>query len=302
MSGDGYDLKRCAKCAAWIPTSATMCAYCGTSSPDAPPSRSAGPILSLRHGFSATKFLIAANLAYFVFTLALQFRFTPHGNPIQWATTGTGLGFGLYAAGAYAHAEVVRDHEWWRVLAAAFLHVGGIHIAFNMWSLYQVGTIAEQLFGTAKFVAVYVTSAVCASLAGSFWYAGVQHLPDDAIPGMAGASGAIFGIAGLLIAFLYRVGNERGKQIAWSIAQSVLLMLAIGWFGIMPLSQTGHVGGLLPGLAFGLFVRADFGGRVDRKAQGTWTRLAALGAAACVASLLVAAWHGVHFPIPSGGR
>jgi len=295
--GDGYDVKRCGKCAAWIPTSATMCAYCGTSSPDAPPARPRGSILSLRHGFSATKILIAANVAYFLFSLALQYRVTPQGNPAQWATTGTGLNEGLFAAGAYVHESVVREHEWWRVLAAAFLHVGGIHLAVNMWSLLQIGTLAEDLFGTAKFVTVYVVCGITASLAGSFWYAGLHHQP---VPPMAGASGALFGIAGLLIAFLFRAGTDQGRRIAWSIGQSVLLMLAIGYFGIMPLSQTGHVGGLLPGLAFGMLVRADFGGRVDPAAQRTWGRAALVLALVCAASLVAASWHG--FQLTVGGR
>jgi rhomboid protease GluP len=288
---DDYDVKRCAKCAAWIPTSATMCAYCGTSTPDEAPARPKGSMLSMRHGVRVTSLIIVANAVYFVFSLFVQFKATPSGNPLQWALTGTGLGEGLFDAGMYDHGAVAYGHQWWRVLCATFLHIGGIHILLNMLALKQLGDLAEDLFGPAKFLTVYVLSGVTCSLGISVWYAGIRHFPPDEISPVAGASGAIFGVAGLLIVYLFRAGTARGRQIAMSIAQSIALMLVIGLFMPGLLSQVGHVGGLLPGLAFGLLIRDDFSARVNPAARKRWTLAAVVCVTAVVASLLAGAWY-----------
>jgi rhomboid protease GluP len=296
--GTDHDVKRCGKCAAWIPTSATMCAYCGTSEPDAPPARATGPALSLRHGFSVTNALILANAVYFAFSLFVQWRATPDGNPLQWALTGTGLDQGLDYPGAYKHADVVERHEWWRVLCATFLHFGGIHILMNMLALKQLGALAESLFGPAKFLTVYVVSGACSALAVSVWYAGVEHRPANDIPGLVGASGAIFGVAGLLIAYLMRAGTERGRAIGFAIGKNILFMLAVGL--VVPfISQVGHVGGLLPGLLFGMTLRGEFTARARPATRSAWPRAALLCAAAIVVSLLAGAWH-AHLSLVGG--
>jgi len=290
--GGGYDVKRCGKCAAWIPTSATMCAYCGTSSPDAPPARPKGSMLSIRHGVRVTTLLIVANAVYFVFSLFVQFRATPDGNPLQWATTGSHFIQGLWYCGMYRHEDVVLGHQWWRVLCATFLHIGGIHILMNMLALKQLGELAEDLFGPAKFLTVYVLSGVSCSLGISVWYAGIRHFPEQGIPiaGVAGASGAIFGVAGLLIVYLFRAGTSRGREIAMSIAKSIAMMLVLGL--VLPglLSQVGHVGGLLPGVAFGLLIKDDFSTRVNPQSRKRWTTAAAVCVSAAALSLLAGAW------------
>lgn len=294
MSDADYDLKRCAKCAAWIPSTATMCAYCNTSSPDAPPSRPPGSPLSLRHGFRVTHAIIAVNVAYFVFSLAIQYGHTPQGNPGRWAITGGGFHEGLLASGAYEHWFVVRAGQWWRVVAATFLHVGGIHLLLNMLALKQLGDLAETLFGPARFLTVYVVSGVCSTLAVSAWYAGVRGLPDEAIPGLAGASGAIFGVAGLLVVYLLRAGTERGRAIGFAIGRSVLMMLVIGLLVPRLISQVGHVGGLLPGLAFGMTLRSGFADRVrNARKSSAWPFVAAL----CVAAVALALGWGAWFAL-----
>ena len=287
--GDNLDVKRCAKCAAWIPSTATMCAYCNSTSPDQPLERPRGPALSIRHGFRVTTLLIAANFVYFAFSLFVQYRATPDGNPLQWALTGTGLNQGLFFAGDYNHAAVFQGHQWWRVLCATFLHVGGIHILMNMLALKQLGELAENLFGPTKLLAVYVVSGACSSLAVSVWYAGVRHLPATEIPGLAGASGAIFGVAGLLVVYLLRAGSTQGRAIAMSIGRSVLFMLIVGAFVPM-ISQAGHVGGLVPGLLFGLVLRDEFSHRLNPASRAIWTRAASLAVAAVVVSLIAGAW------------
>ena len=276
-AGD-YDLKRCAKCAAWIPRIATMCAYCGTTSPDEPPARPSGLKLSVRRGFSVTTILIWANALYLLWFLFVQVQ-ARGGNVLQYLLTGAN--FRALELGWYDHFRVV-DGDWWRVMTATFLHAGAIHIGFNMMALHQLGRLAEQIFGPAKFLAIYLICGVCSMAAVSIWFVYILHQGAH-IP-VVGASGAIFGVAGMLTAFLLRRGTEHGRAIGMMLARNLLFMLGLGVL-IQFVSNTGHVGGLIPGLLFGLFVRTDFGGRIDPTARRVWTFLAVAGIAITAVAL-----------------
>src|ERR1022692_5141149 len=81
--------------------------------------------------------------------------------------------------------------QWWRLLTYMFLHGGLMHIAFNMWCLWNLGALCESLYGRWTYAAVYLVCGVGASLASAVWH---PYTPS------VGASGAIFGLAGALIA------------------------------------------------------------------------------------------------------
>src|SRR6266436_5458653 len=82
----------------------------------------------------------------------------------------------------------------WRLVTSMFLHGGPMHILFNMWWLWDLGALCESLYGHTTFAAVYLISGIAGSLASVWWH--------PAVPS-AGASGAIFGIVGALIASYY---------------------------------------------------------------------------------------------------
>ena len=82
--------------------------------------------------------------------------------------------------------------EWWRLLTSTFLHFGVIHLAFNMWALVNAGPLTERLYGRGFFAATYLTGGLFASLA-SMW---LNHTHVS-----AGASGAIFAVYGMLLAY-----------------------------------------------------------------------------------------------------
>ena len=288
---EGFDVKRCAKCAAWIPTTATKCSYCDTSSPDEPPARSRGPVFSLRHGVSATNALIAVNGGFFLFSLLAAKLRGLEGNLFQWGTTGTGFGQGVWLSGGYFHSDVAGG-QWWRILAATFLHFGLLHIAMNMYALSHLGRVAEQLFGTAKFLTVYLLAGVGSTMAISVWFAYVRHEPDKVL--MAGASGSIFGIMGLLAVVLLRGGTHAAQQMGRGLVKDVVVMLAIG-FVVPMISNTGHVGGLLVGAACGLFVKDRFSEKLNPASRARWTRIAFVMVFVAAASLVAAAWFALTY-------
>jgi len=133
--------------------------------------------------------------------------------------------------------------EWWRLGTSMFLHFGFLHLAFNMWALLNLGLVAEGLFGSRRFLAVYVLSGLGGSLASVFVHPMVVG---------GGASGAIFGVAGgLIVALRVRPGASvrPGGRFMSSLVMFVLYNLFFG-FATPGIDNIAHLGGLVTGAAF----------------------------------------------------
>jgi membrane associated rhomboid family serine protease len=160
-----------------------------------------------------------------------------------WLTSTGGLSSdrALYHHGALLGIACTQGGQWWRIVTGAFLHGGLMHIAFNMFALYQVGNIVEQLFGKVRYVALYTISMVGAGLAV------VYVAPNDLT---VGASGAIFGLFGALVAVGLRLG-KRGRGLIGQVLPIIVINLVLT-FLVPNISAAGHVGGLITGLLAGL--------------------------------------------------
>ena len=138
--------------------------------------------------------------------------------------------------------------QWWRLLTCVFVHIGIIHIGLNMWCLWGLGRLAEAIYDHWTFAAVYLITGVSASVASLVW---------DPARLSAGASGAIFGIAGALIASLYLGEFAIPKTSVSAMLQSVVRFAGINLvFGAMAghTDNAAHVGGLLSGLILGALI------------------------------------------------
>jgi membrane associated rhomboid family serine protease len=137
------------------------------------------------------------------------------------------------------------DGQWWRLLSAIFLHGNLLHILLNMWAFWNVGRLAERLYGNWAFLFLYFACGALASLASIAW---------DPRPVSIGASGAIFGIFGAFLAFLTRRRSEVPAVVLrahWpSTLAFVIFNLASGALQA-GIDNAAHVGGLLSGFALG---------------------------------------------------
>jgi membrane associated rhomboid family serine protease len=133
------------------------------------------------------------------------------------------------------HLSGVAHGEWWRLLTAAFLHYGPLHLAINMYSLYFAGTLLEQLIGRWRFALLYLASGIAGSAGAIIWSPNSVTL---------GASGAIFGILGGLFVLERRGNISTGGQIAGLIVLNLIFTFALSSF----ISVGGHVGGLIGGV------------------------------------------------------
>jgi len=161
--------------------------------------------------------------------------------------------------GANNGTLVLTYGEWWRLITAMFVHVGIIHIATNMWCLWNLGLLAEPLMGPMGVFAAYIFTGFAGNLLSIAVHPGVQGGPQSIVG--AGASGAVFGLAGVLIVLLKSpmlpIPKPELKRLRWSVIQFALLNFAIGLytaFGPSPvqIDNMAHLGGFLSGLAFGV--------------------------------------------------
>lgn len=145
--------------------------------------------------------------------------------------------------GALMPAAVVMFNQWWRVLAAGFLHADIAHIGFNLYALYGLGSLMERFFGTRRFLAVYFTGLLGSS-------ALVTLFSPLLIP-TVGASGAIMGVLGGLVVY-YWMYNQRipqGRSVLNELARMAVINIGIG---LLPgISWWGHLGGFLAGALTG---------------------------------------------------
>jgi len=224
-------LKACRACRALIPRSARACPECGArlgwfSSPGRP----AGA------GFfeqtPATGVLLVAILGLFLAT---------------WVASGLGpRGLSnrvLFRFGAN-HASVFRSGEYWRLVTAVFLHGGLAHILFNSVALYVLGREVESIYGWARTLVLFGGAGVTGSVAS------VLFIPPFVVG--VGASGAIFGLIGVVGVFGYRRGGTYGQAVLRLAAQWAAFSLIYGF--IMGADNMAHIGGLVGGAALAFVV------------------------------------------------
>jgi membrane associated rhomboid family serine protease len=133
-------------------------------------------------------------------------------------------------------APLVTSGEWWRLITAGFLHGSIIHLLFNVYILWVIGSQLESIVGNVKFLTIYFVSLLGGSLA-SFWFSPFGSYS-------IGASGAIFGLMGAMLV----VGRKRNLDIS-QITTLVAINVVIG-FVLSGIDWRAHLGGLAAGAFF----------------------------------------------------
>jgi rhomboid protease GluP len=213
--------------------------------------------------------LIALNLLVFVLMARVQWApwSLTHADPLAW-----GANFG----------PATQDGQWWRLLTAVFVHFSFFHIALNMWALWDVGRLLERVLGRWRYALLYLG----AGAVGNLLSLAVQG--NEKVTG--GASGAIFGLYGALIVFLWRERRQVDPdEFRWLFGVAIAfsaLMLGLGFF-IPSIDNAAHGGGLLAGALLGsLLARPWLPGSPLARKQAPWTgALSILGLLALVASI-----------------
>jgi len=177
------------------------------------------------------------------------------------------------------YGPLTLDQEWWRIFTSMFVHVGAIHVAFNMWILWDIGHLVERLVGNVGFLVLYLISGLCGSVASVCWNPQVNS---------AGASGAVFGVFGALLGYMLLRGDSVPKSILGRVRSSGLTFLAINLaigFSIRWIDNAAHIGGLAAGFICGALMShsLDRTTKTSRAMRNLLT--AVLGATALLAAL-----------------
>jgi len=158
--------------------------------------------------------------------------------------------------GANNPERVLYYGEWWRVVTAMFVHVGILHLATNMWCLWNLGLLGEPLIGPFGVFAAYILSGAAGNLLSIGW--GLWQGADSV---GAGASGAVFGIAGVLIVLLKSPRLPIPAKELSGLRRYVMYFAAINFvigFGslavgsVVKIDNMAHLGGFLGGIIFAL--------------------------------------------------
>jgi len=153
---------------------------------------------------------------------------------------------GVQLAWGANFGPATQDGQWWRLFTAMFVHFGIVHLALNMWALWDIGRLVERLYGRPRFVVLYLVSGVV----GNLLSLAIQG--NQAVSG--GASGAIFSLYGALLVFLLRERRQVDRsEFKWLFgAASIFTLLILGMGLIVPgIDNAAHVGGLITGALVG---------------------------------------------------
>ncbi|HYH15124.1 MAG TPA: rhomboid family intramembrane serine protease, partial [Flavisolibacter sp.] len=136
--------------------------------------------------------------------------------------------------------------EWWRLFTSMFIHIGVIHLLFNMYALFLIGAYIEPMLGVKTFTTAYICTGIAATFTSIWWH-------DSNMVG-AGASGAIFGMYGVFLALLSTnlIPKKARKEMLTSIGVMVGYNLIYGLKD--GVDNAAHIGGLLSGLAAGYLI------------------------------------------------
>jgi rhomboid protease GluP len=252
-------LNTCHHCRAFFDADQTVCPHCGTSIV-ARRVRERGGIVDRivpRPG-AVTIALIGANILLYVAMLLVQKQSSGFGE----VAGGTMFRFGGNVR------ETITGGEWYRLVCSVFLHFSIWHILFNCYALNIVGQVAERFYGPAKFFAVYVFMGLTASLVSLIY----NNLDQLHIWIGAGASGAIMGVMGLIIAFAHR---RKMDEVKYLLMRWAVIVIVFGF--IIGADNAAHIGGLVVGLALGSFLKTEEITRLSPAAVRFWDLAAIAG-------------------------
>ena len=164
-------------------------------------------------------------------------------------TLGGLLGGGLGPLGEanVINAFAVAEGEWWRIFTSAFFHLNLVHLAFNMYVLYLYGALVERMYGPIEYTVIYLLCAAGGS---------VLTILIDPVQSAVGASGAIFGLVGMLFVVSRRHHAVLGREARMMVAGigTYVIYLLIFTFIVPGISWTGHLGGLFVGALLGFLL------------------------------------------------
>jgi rhomboid protease GluP len=269
--------KMCPECRGLIERDASACPLCGAGT-HALPSGGLGRLLQtiLPETGRYSMMILLVNFLLFAFlSMAAAEREGLMTAFLYGAQTPILLDFGANYGGLVLLGQI------WRLITAIFLHIGILHLAFNSMALYTLGPQVEEIYGREKFLFLYLATGVAGNLASFAYNLFIRHTVITS----AGASGALFGMIGVMAVYGHRRGGTYGQTIRRSMIQWALYGLVYGLL-LFQVDNAAHIGGLITGAGLAFLISDN---TADRKAQsGLWRGISLVCMAAIILSFVLA--------------
>ena len=157
-------------------------------------------------------------------------------------------------------ANIIQGKYLWTFLTSMFMHGGFFHLFVNMFSLLFIGGLIEQLIGRKRYLWFYLISGL---VAGLFFVLLSFVFPRDMDTFAVGASGALFGISGLMVILtpnlpLYVMFIPISIKAKYAIPGLLIILWLISFTGELPVGNTAHLGGLIAGLIYGIYLKTKY--------------------------------------------
>ena len=182
------------------------------------------------------------------------------------------------------YTPLTASGQWWRLLTSIFLHFGLFHVGLNMWALYTQGQLAERIYGSVRFLFIYIVAGLAGSVASYLWHPIVNG---------AGASGAIFGVLGALLAFFIRSRGDVPLSVVKTQRNSALAFIIYSLLNgarVQGIDNAAHLGGLVAGMTVGFLLTRRLTSEQNRRESASrW-----IPAGALVVSLSMAIGWSLH--------
>ncbi len=238
-----YKQKMCPACRALVDRNDKICPFCGENTSGAPRG-GAGRVISrvVPEQARYTTVLLSVNLVLYGLSLAASAG--RRGGEFDLSSLlGSIDSYTLVRLGA-KYGPLIAAGAWWRFLTPIFLHGSLLHLAFNSIVLFDLGPAVEQLYGSHKFIVLYIVTGVAGFVVSFIWHP---------IAVSIGASGAVFGLIGAMIAYGQRHRSSLGDSVKSMYVRWAIYGLIYG-FIVPGVDNSAHLGGLGAGLLFGFLV------------------------------------------------
>jgi len=165
--------------------------------------------------------------------------------------------------------SVLSGKALWTFITSIFAHAGIFHLFVNMFSLFFVGSLVEKLLGRKRYLGFYLIAGI---FAGLLFVVSTFIFPNDMNSFAVGASGALFGLIGLLIILtpnlrVYMMFIPIPIKMKYAAPGILLVLWLISVAGDVPIGNTAHLGGLIAGLFYGVYLKTRYRNKVKYISQ-----------------------------------
>ena len=234
----------CPNCRAFISADDRVCPYCevqlGPRAIDIRAAESFGGLIP--RAYNTSIIILSTNIILYLLMVVLSVRLSEASAGQALGEVWQGFSGQILALFGAKYAPFIHHGQWWRLVTAGFLHGSLLHIAMNMWVMFELVAEVEQFYGSSRLVIIYIFSSIAGFYLSLLWAPGSLSI---------GASAACFGLIGCMMALGLRRDHPLAQAIRSYYRRWAIYGLIFSFMPFMHIDIAAHVGGLAGGFLAG---------------------------------------------------